>query len=332
MAGLKKPFVIPSLNSGGLMTNYYCTSRCRHCLYACSPSWEKQYIDAETTEKTLSRIKALGCHAIHIGGGEPFLNVKGLQMVAETATSLGVAIEYVETNSSWYRGKDAACLVLSSLKAKGVPMVLVSISPFHNEHIPFYKVKGVIEACKAVKMKVFPWISDFYSEIDAFDDRSRHALEEYENRYGANYLKNLPARYWIHFGGRALKTFAPVLGTRPYEEILSSNQGGCFELLNVNHFHVDLFENYIPGLCSGLAIHGDDVGEEITEERYPLLYTLFYKGINGLFDLGRRRHGFEPAETYLSKCDLCLDVRRHLVLNEETTYRELAPRAFYDHV
>ncbi|MDY6953177.1 MAG: radical SAM protein, partial [Thermodesulfobacteriota bacterium] len=316
MAGSRKPFVIPPLNSGGLITNYYCTSRCRHCLYACSPSWEKQYIDPETAEKTLARIKALGCRSVHIGGGEPFLNVKGLEMVAETAASLGVAIEYVETNSSWYRGKDATCLVLASLKAKRVPMVLVSISPFHNEHIPFYKVKGVIEACKAVKMKVFPWISDFYGEIDAFDDRSPHALEEYESRYGRTYLKNLPSRYWIHFGGRALKTFAPVLETRSYEQILFSNQGGCFELLNVNHFHFDLFENYIPGLCSGLAIHCDDVGEEITEARYPLLSALFYKGINGLFELGCREYGFEPAATYLSKCHLCLDIRRHLVLQE----------------
>ena len=332
MAGSRKPFVIPSLNSGGLITNYYCTSRCRHCLYACSPSWEKKYIEAETAEKTLAKIKALGCHSIHIGGGEPFLNVTGLEMVAEKATSLGVAIEYVETNSSWYRDRDSTCLVLSSLKAKGVPMVLVSISPFHNEHIPFYKVKGVIEACKAVKMKVFPWISDFYGEIDAFDDTSPHSMEEYESRYGASYLKNLPARYWIHFGGRALKIFAPLLGTTSYEEILFSNKGGCFELLNVNHFHFDLFNNYIPGLCSGLAVDGDDVGEEITAEKYPLLTILFYKGINGLFDLGCRGFGFEPAETYMSKCHLCLDLRRHLVLHEDTTYRELEPQAFYENV
>jgi len=332
MGGSRQAFVIPPLNSGGLITNYYCTSRCRHCLYACSPHWEKKYIDPQTTEKTLAKIKALGCHSVHIGGGEPFLNAKGLQMVAETADSLGVDIEYVETNSSWYRHKDAACLVLSSLKAKGIPMVLVSISPFHNEHIPFYKVKGIIEACKAVKMKVFPWISDFYREIDVFDDTSPHALEEYESRHGRSYLRNLPSRYWIHFGGRALETFAPVLGTRPCQEILSSNKGGCFELLNVNHFHFDLFENYIPGLCSGLAIHRDDVGEEITEAKYPLLYTLFYKGINGLFDLVSSRYGFEPAETYMSKCHLCLDLRRHLVLHETTTYLELKPRAFYENV
>jgi len=245
---------------------------------------------------------------------------------------LDVHIEYIETNSSWYRGKDSACLTLSSLKAMDVPMVLISISPFHNEHIPFYKVKGVIEACRTVKMKVFPWISDFYGDVDAFDDKATHTMEEYESRYGGSYLRGLPARYWIHFGGRAIKTFANVLGTRPFQEILSSNQGGCVELLNVNHFHFDLFDNYIPGLCSGLAIHRDDVGHEIPEERYPLLYTLFYKGIMGLFDLISNKYGFKPAESYMSKCHLCLDLRHYLVHHQDAAYRELEPQAFYENL
>jgi len=168
----KRKFIIDRLNSGGLITNYYCTSRCGHCLYACSPGWDKKYIDPETAEQNLHKIKSLGCHSIHVGGGEPFLNLSGLRMVLETARSLNVHIEYVETNSSWYRDKKSACNVLSSLQDKGLSMLLISLSPFHNEHIPFYKVKGVIEACKAVQMNVFPWISEFFAEIDAFDGAS----------------------------------------------------------------------------------------------------------------------------------------------------------------
>ncbi len=38
---------ISSLYSGGLITNYYCTSQCRHCLYGCSPKWPKEYIIKE---------------------------------------------------------------------------------------------------------------------------------------------------------------------------------------------------------------------------------------------------------------------------------------------
>ena len=332
MFGFKRRFLIDRLDSGGLITNYYCTSRCRHCLYGCSPGWEKNYIDRETAEKSLVAVKSLGCHAIHVGGGEPFLNLKGLYMVVETAHNLGVHIEYVETNSSWYRDRNSACEILTSLRNAGLSTLLISISPFHNEHIPFCKVKGILEACRTVGMNVFPWISDFYHEIDAFDDKTTHSMDKYVEQYGRNYVRRLPSRYWIHFGGRALHTFSRVFGTKPLQQILSSSRKGCNELLAVNHFHVDLFGNYVPGLCSGLAIHRDDLGEEITGEDYPHLDTLFHKGIAGLFEAVSSEYGYEPADGYLSKCHLCFDLRRFLVLSQGVESKDLAPRQFYAEV
>ena len=329
---LKREFVIDRLDSGGLITNYYCTSKCKHCLYACSSAWEKLYIDEKTTEQNVLKIKSLGCESIHVGGGEPFLNLDGLGRVVDTVRAQGVHIEYVETNSSWYRDKESACEVLLSLKEKGLSTLLISISPFHNEHIPFYKVKGVMEACKTVNVNIFPWIMDFYDDIDAFDDRETHTMEEYQDKYGPKYLRKLPSRYWIHFGGRALKTFADILGMRPYQDILDTNKGGCVELCDVSHFHFDLFGNYIPGLCSGLSIHRDDLGHEMSPEKYPLLHTLFYSGITGLFDLVSGKHGFKPSERYLSKCHLCLDLRRYLVLDRGLAHLELQPLAFYENV
>lgn len=35
---------IRRLMSGGLITNYHCTSACRHCLYRSSPRWPKEFI------------------------------------------------------------------------------------------------------------------------------------------------------------------------------------------------------------------------------------------------------------------------------------------------
>jgi hypothetical protein len=81
-----------------------------------------------------------------------------------------------------------------------------------------------------------------------------------------------------------------------------------------------------------LAIHRDDVGHELPEEKYPLLHTLFYEGINGLFDLAANKYGFKPAESYMSKCHLCLDLRHHLVFDQPGTYRELQPQAFYENI
>jgi len=328
----ESPFLISNLLSGGLITNYSCTSRCGHCLYGCSPRREKEFIARETAQKCLEKIKSLGCTAVHVGGGEPFLNPEGLKMVAKTALCKGVHIEYVETNSSWYRDRESACQILTPLKEYGVYALLVSMSPFHNEHIPFYKVKGVIEACHDVGMNIFPWLQEFYPEIDSFDDKTTHGIGEYEKRYGRDYLSGLPSRYWIHLGGRALMTFARVFMKLSFEEILSFNRSGCLELLDVSHFHFDLWGNYIPGLCSGLAIQCDDLGKPLSPEKYPFLCTLFQKGVGGLLDLVSNRYNFKPSQEYISKCHLCFDIRRYLVLEQGLNSRELQPKGFYEDV
>lgn len=233
-------FCIERLQSGGVMTNYTCTSRCAHCLCGCSPGWPKDYMDQGMLVKILATIKGLGCRSLHIGGGEPFLDPEGLKAVVETILARGLDIEYAETNSSWYKDPQSARKLLADLRDRGLGNLLVSMRPFHNEHIPFQKVKGVIEACRTAGMNVFPWIPEFYPEIDALDDHITHSLQEYEERYGKEYLGKIPSRYWVHFGGRAIKTFRQIFDLRPAGEILAENREGCRELLNVGHFHFDL--------------------------------------------------------------------------------------------
>jgi hypothetical protein len=320
------------LTAGGLITNYYCTSRCRHCLYACSPGWEKRYIDPETAERNFRKIRELGCASVHIGGGEPLLNPEGLRGVLAAARKVGVGIEYVETNSSWFIGQEKAVGLLTDLKKMGLTTLLISISPFHNEHIPFRKVKGVIAACRAAGMQAFPWINEFYREIDSFEDEKTHRLEEYVAKFGADYLNRLPGRYWIHLGGRAIKTFQQVFPARSLEAVCAGSPGGCRELLDTRHFHLDLFGNYIPGLCAGLAIKGEDLGKPLDAAAYPLLTTLFNTGIWGLLDYAVSHHGFHPADAYISKCHLCLEIRSYLVAEKQVQSPELQPLAFYENL
>ena len=327
--GFKKVFNIDSLQSGGLITNYYCSSRCGHCLYGCSPEWEKHYIDEETTRKTFEIIKHLGCHTVHVGGGEPFLNMEGLQMVLRVANKTNMTVAYVETNSSWCHDDDAAVDLLAALKRQGLSTLLVSISPFHNEYIPFSRVKAVARACKRAGISVFPWISDFYSEIDTFDDKKTHKMTDYERRFGPDYLKKLPSRYWIHLGGRALKTFGSVFAKKDVETVLSLHKKGCRELQDVSHFHLDLFGNYVPGLCSGLAVRREDLGTPIDPNAYPLLTALYNSGVGALFQIASKEYGFQPSDGYISKCHLCYDIRRFLVQEKGLVSQELQPVALY---
>ena len=64
----------------------------------------------------------------------------------------------------------------------------------------------------------------------------------------------------------------------------------------------------------------------------PYLDTLFHRGIAGLFEAVTSEYGYEPADGYLSKCHLCFDLRRFLVLSQGVESKDLAPRQFYAEV
>ena len=322
---------IKHLQSGGIITNYFCTSRCRHCLYNCGPHWPKDYLAPELAEVLFRRVRDLGCQSVHIGGGEPFLRPQQLVGVLGQARRAGVHIDYVETNSSWYRDLSSAKALLQELRSQGLQTLLVSISPFHNEYIPFVRIKGVIEACRQTHMNVFPWIADFYSDLEGLAPDRPHALDAYVHCFGKDYLNTILDRYWIHMGGRALKTFRSVLPVKTAEQIIGLAQSGCArELSDTSHFHFDLYANYIPGLCSGLAIAQEDLGRGLDEQRYPLITTLARQGIKGLYGLAHNNYGFKPERSdYINKCDLCTDIRTFLIHHTPGTFKELQPSAFY---
>jgi hypothetical protein len=268
---------------------------------------------------------------VHIGGGEPLLRPDKLSTILEVASEVGVSVEYVETNSSWFQDIESAKDLLSQLNRKGLHTLLVSISPFHNEQIPFSRVQGVIEAAGQVGVGIFPWIKDFISDLSQFDPAKTHCLDEYRQIHGDNYLMQILQRYWIHLGGRALATFRPLLGKKTLQQILAENPAGCAaELTDTGHFHIDLFGNYIPGLCSGLAIYRDDLGTPLSTEIYPILMDLFHNGIQGFFELAKENFAFSPQRIhYINKCDLCTEIRTHLATNGYNKSNELKPREFY---
>ncbi len=326
------PLSIHRLSSGGVITNYTCVSRCGHCLYNCSPRRSKDYLDPDRAEAIFARIADRGCRSVHIGGGEPMLHPEKLAAVLEAARRTGVAIDYVETNSAWCVDPDAAVEILTSLRSAGLHTLLVSISPFHNAHIPFRRVRNVIDACRRTGISVFPWVNAFVRDLDRLGDDSCHSMAEFESAFGPDYLKRIPDRYWIHLGGRALETFRPVYPLRSAEHLLERHAQSCARALgDTSHFHIDLYGNYIPGLCAGLAIEMDDLGRTLDAGKYPLLDRLWATGVRGLYDLAAEDHGFTPQrEGYLTPCDLCTDIRGFLYRLTGDRYRELAPAGFYD--
>jgi hypothetical protein len=60
----------------------------------------------------------------------------------------------------------------------------------------------------------------------------------------------------------------------------------------------------------------------------PILEALT-NDLKDLLELAVREFGYEPLqEGYLSKCHLCLDVRKHIAQKTDE-FKELRPREFY---
>ena len=131
----------------------------------------------------------------------------------------------------------------------------------------------------------------------------------------------------MHLGGRAAYFYAGLIGLEPLETILNRNPGPCRELWDTSHYHVDLYGNYVPGLCSGLAFPFELLGEKLPADEYPALAALAGEGPAGLLALARKR-GFVPDKAYLNKCHLCLEMRSHLV-GSGWEHPDLAPTGFY---
>lgn len=322
---------VSRLQSGGLIATYQCQSACPHCLYRGSPGREPIYMDQGLATTLFAKARALGAAAMHIGGGEPLSDPLSLAGLLAAADEAGMPIEYVETSGAWFTDADEAVELLTELRAMGLARLLVSITPMHNGFIPLRKTLGTIEAAQAAGIVVFPWQEHFLEDMRAFDPETTHPLREYQERFGQDYPAQILRRIWIHLGGRAFDLFAPALGRRPVAAILAEASADCrAELTDVGHFHMDLYGDYIPGLCAGLAFRADDLGAPLDPERYPILTTLAETGIRGFYDYATALEEYTPRPGgYVNKCELCQDIRRHLSERGWFESTELSPAEFY---
>jgi hypothetical protein len=299
----------------GLITNYRCTFRCRHCLYCSSPAVQEDP-DEERLHHLVDHItETLGPVPIHIGGGEPLLHFERLERLIRRISKTSLLLEYVETNGSLLLTEPAR--KIRELKSAGLSCLLVSISPFHNEFISLADLTRVIREVVRVlgPEGLFPWHPGFLPFLEKAGTTVPVPLEKFWGFFNQTEIaRQLTAVMYLHPGGRGADLLARHLGRRPAE---AHWPGPCSQNLSSPvHAHVDYRGNYLTGFCSGLRL-GEEAALALSDlfekgldlRRYPALEMLLRGGLPSLYSFALRQ-GYEPVGAgYGSSCHLCLDMR-----------------------
>ncbi len=329
---------IPKPVSAGIILSYKCTSACKHCMYACSPHWEADWLSEEDAEKIFAQLSDkihgspygkndIGINfGIHFTGGEPFLNFELLLKMTQMANRYEIPSAFVETNCFWCTDDETTRKKLMQLRTSGLNGILISVNPFILEEIPFEKTARAVRLSEEIfSDSVIVYQEFFYRLFKEFNIKDTMSLKECRRRMTdcLDYAELLPM-------GRASYALGHLYEMYPAEKFFGISCRA--ELTRDWHVHIDNYGNYMPGYCGGITLgdareldallKGIDLGER------PILRALV-TDLQKLYEIGVERFDFkERTGGYVSKCHLCTDVRKRIVEHTDE-FKELRPAAFY---
>lgn len=313
------------------MLSYYCSNACRHCLYRCSPKRPDEWITPEMTDRILSVLKREPLYDIHLAGGEATVRFDLLLETTRACKAKEVNLSYLETNAFWCKDRDETQAKFQELKKAGMPGILVSASPFHNEFTPFTYTQNAVEAGREVfgHHNVLVWLPSIYDALAQMPNPDKpHSLKEFCKFFGmTQWDPKLPQCYNLIPGGRAVEALRRCYPLLPASTFRKDR---CNErLISTSHFHIDLYGDLFTGSCAGLSAGNvDNLHPQITSESFPVLHTLMKSGPCTLMKMAQSEHNYEEREEgYAGKCDLCYDVRKHLAKNG--AFPSLKPADYY---
>jgi len=262
---------------------------------------------------------------VHLAGGEPFRDWTRLVAIIRAARAAGLTpVEKVETNAFWAVDDETTRGRLKELDALGVGKLVVSTDVFHQEFVPFERVRRCVETARELfgpgRVLVRWW--DFYRQpVDtaALTPVDREAA-----------FRQALARHRERLCGRAAERLAPLLPGQPAAAFAGQNCAA--EILQSRHVHIDGYGHIYPGTCAGIILgRAATAATTVTPSRtwptvqdiwralaqgwrdHPVVAALAVGGSHELM-LRARSQGYQELPAgYASKCHLCADVRRFLV-------------------
>ncbi|UCG57131.1 MAG: radical SAM protein [Phycisphaerales bacterium] len=332
---------VPEPVSAGLVLSYKCSSDCKHCMYACSPKWNADWIREADVRRFLSQLSGRIKPApygpdtidlnsgLHFTGGEPFLNFELLLRAVEIAREVDIPSTFVETNCFWCANDDVTEARLRQLKETGLGGIMVSVNPFILESVPFERTERAARIGRDVfGRNAIVYQNFFYRQFTGLGVTGALTFESYLEKAG---MEALGYAELIPMGRLPFKLSHLFARHRP--EVFF-DQSCDARLTSPHHIHVDNYGNYIGGFCAGISL-GDahdleSIFEGVDLDGRPILLALTTR-MEKLYKLAKESAYEDLSDGYVSACHLCLDIRRHLV-RQTDQFEELRPTQFYSHI
>jgi hypothetical protein len=135
----------------GLLLTERCDIACAHCWLG--PSLNGADMPLDEAKGYIDQASSIpSVEWISFTGGEPFLLLGLLNELVGYASAKGLRTECV-TNCSWAETPAKTEKSLKSLRASGLNVVNISADDFHQEFVPFEKVRNCFEAAKSLGIK-----------------------------------------------------------------------------------------------------------------------------------------------------------------------------------
>ena len=311
-------------------------------MYACSPKW-RDWISEEDLEKILHQLAGkiipspYGPDAVslnyglHFTGGEPFIKFELLMKAVEIASRLKIPSTFVETNCYWAVDDETTREKLQLLKNAGLKGILISVNPYYLEHVPFERTERAIKISREIFTEnVMIYQLNYYLMFKRLGVKGRLKLEDYlEMSEGDDLAENVE----VLLMGRATYKLKNLHPKYPADYFLDQPCWPPF--LREWHNHFDCYGNILPGYCGGISLGdcrrlNEILREGLNLDGKPILRFIVGQDFKGLLKFSRELGFKESDEGYISKCHLCLDIRKFLVEQEE--FEELKPKEFYLHL
>lgn len=303
----------------GLMVTYWCSAKCAFCYVYSGPDrgGALPIDDAVALWRSLDELASRHGKTmrIHLAGGEPFGDWPQLLGTIRAARDAGLTpLEKVETNASWATDDYLVRARLEQLDALGMEKLIVSADVYHQEFVPFARVKRLVDAARQVlgpgRVRVRWW--DYFNDPHFTNrltpaqrrDAYAHAIEQHRDR----------------LTGRAALRLADYFPKQPAAAFAGDH---CVKpVLHSKHVHIDPYGNIFPGTCGGIILGQAtatrsvaDVWEDLAQNwrAHPVVGPVVTGGSYALMQHAERFGYRERLAGYANKCHLCMDVRQFLV-------------------